>query len=61
MRAGETMERKITRAEFCNLANRNEDIKRREKAAQQWQERQDADGLEQSRYTRIGKWLKYCK
>jgi len=41
------MQRKLTKAEFCKLAEMNEDLKRKRKALQEWQEKQDMNAVEQ--------------
>jgi hypothetical protein len=46
---------KLTKAQFCNLANRREEVKRKRKAAQEWQAKQDIDGVSTMRLDRIYK------
>jgi hypothetical protein len=51
-------EKKLTKVEFCNLMNRNEEIKRTRKAMkeqQQWQTEDDVYQVFASRATRIRK------
>lgn len=49
------MQRKLTRSEFTTLAGRYEDIKRKRKVLQEWQERQDIQAIQQGRADRIYK------
>ena len=47
--------KKLTKAEFCEMANRQEDIKRKWKALREWQGKQDIQALESGRSYRVGK------
>jgi hypothetical protein len=49
------MERKLTKAEFCRLAQKREGIKRTRKAMQEWQEKRDEWAVENERRGRIYK------
>jgi hypothetical protein len=46
---------KFSLNEFCTLANRHEENKRKKKALQEWQQKQDIEALEQGRTYRVGK------
>jgi hypothetical protein len=46
---------KLSLNEFSTLMNRNEEIKRKRKALQEWQQKQDIEALEQGRTYRAGK------
>lgn len=47
--------KKLTKAEFCEMANRRQDIKRKWKALREWQEKQDIQAMEAGRSYRVGK------
>lgn len=47
--------RKLTKDEFCSLAERYEEIKRKYKAARDWQATQDEWAIDSIRYDRIYK------
>jgi hypothetical protein len=49
------MQCKLSLNQFCTLMNRNEEIKRKRKALQEWQQKQDIEALEQGRTYRVGK------
>lgn len=50
-----SMPKRMTKAEFCELANRNEDIKRKKRALREYQEKQDIQAVESGRSYRVGK------
>lgn len=49
------MDKKLSLNEFCTLANRREDIKRKRKALQEWQAEQDIQAVETHRISRVSK------
>ena len=51
------MPKRMTKAEFCELANRNEDIKRKKRALREYQEKQDIQAVESGRSYRVGKHM----
>jgi predicted nucleotide-binding protein (sugar kinase/HSP70/actin superfamily) len=51
------MDKRMTKAEFCELANKQEDIKRKWKALREWQEKQDIQAVESGRSYRVGKHM----
>jgi hypothetical protein len=49
------MDKKLTRKEFCRLAERQEEIKRKRGALQEWQQKQDIHAVEVGRTRRVRK------
>lgn len=50
----------MDKAKFLRLMQLNEDIKRKRKTLQEWQERQDLNGVEQDRYVRVARKRVNC-
>jgi hypothetical protein len=46
---------KLTKQQFCDLANRNEELKQKRKAAKEWQQKRDEQGMYAERLDRIYK------
>ncbi|MCX8132111.1 MAG: hypothetical protein N3I35_18680 [Clostridia bacterium] len=49
------MQRKLSKEEFCNLANRNEELKQLKRAIRERQEKTDFIGFAEHRTTRVYK------
>jgi hypothetical protein len=49
------MDKKLTRKEFCRLAEKYEDIKRKRGALQEWQQKQDIHTVEAGRTRRVNR------